>query len=110
MSSNTSQHVYRVDKFRVPAAARAEFLERVRATHASLKSLPGFVEDSILEQTGGPGAFNYVTVVIWRDAEALNQARAAMEEERRSTGFDPKELFSRLNIEADMANYAKIAL
>lgn len=109
MSSNTSQHVYRVDKFRVPAAARSEFLERVRATHTSLRNLPGFIEDFVLEQTGGPGGFNYVTVVIWRDAEALNQARTAMEEERRATGFDPKDLFSRLNIEADLANYVEVA-
>jgi heme-degrading monooxygenase HmoA len=105
-----SQRVYRVDKFRVPAPARAEFLERVRETHNALKSQPGLIQDFILEQTGGPGVFNIVTVAVWQDARAVDAAKTAMEEWRRSTGFEPKEMFSRLNIEADLANYSEVGV
>lgn len=112
MTSNASKHgqrVYRVDRFRVPDAARAEFLERVRTTHESLKSLPGFIEDFVLEQAGGPGVLNFMTMVIWEDAQALGSARAVMTERQRAMGFDAKEMFSRLNIEAELASYAEVS-
>jgi hypothetical protein len=44
-----STEIFRVDKFVVPANAREEFLGKVRATHAVLKTQPGFVRDAILE-------------------------------------------------------------
>jgi hypothetical protein len=55
--------VYRIDKFKVPKPARDEFMQKVRITHQFIKLLPGFVQDLVLEQTGGPGEFNVVTVV-----------------------------------------------
>jgi hypothetical protein len=109
-ASTNPQRVYRVDRFRVPAPARTEFLEQVRATHDVLRTQPGLIQEFVLEQAGGPDAFNFVTVVVWRDAEALGQARNVILEHRRSTGFDPNELFARWKIEADMGNYAEAAL
>lgn len=49
-----SDRIYRVDKFVVPDAAREEFLDRVRRTHASLKAQPGFLQDFVLEAILGP--------------------------------------------------------
>lgn len=43
MKLDTSEHIYRVDKFVVPEGARQEFLGRVRSTHKLLKAQPGFV-------------------------------------------------------------------
>jgi hypothetical protein len=73
---DTTHRVDRVDKFKVPAAARGESLERVRMTHAILRAVPGFVRELLLEQSGGPGGFNPVTVVIWEDAGAIENAKA----------------------------------
>src|SRR6266446_8983692 len=70
--------IYRVDKFVVPTGAREEFLERARRTHALLKAQPGFLQDLILEQSSGPGEFNFVTVVEWASQEAVENARAAV--------------------------------
>jgi hypothetical protein len=38
--------VFRVDKFVVPAAAREEILDKVKATHEVLRRQQGFVQDS----------------------------------------------------------------
>jgi hypothetical protein len=46
--------IYRVDTFIVPAPAKEAFLAKVRATHALLRTLPGFKQDVLLEQISGP--------------------------------------------------------
>ena len=97
--------VYRVDKFVVPGGARDEFLERARRTHAFLKAQPGFLQDLILEQSSGPGEFNFVTIVEWASQEAVEKARAAVAALHRGMNFDAKELFARTGIRADIANY-----
>lgn len=108
MTDDPAARIYRVDKFKVPPAARDEFLARVRETHAILRVQPGLVDEFLLEQAAGPGAFNFVTVAIWRDADAIEQARAAVEANRARSGFDPAQMLARLGIEADMANYTRL--
>jgi heme-degrading monooxygenase HmoA len=100
---------YRVDKFVVPEAVREEFLARVLQTHEVLRRQPGFVGDLLLEQTGGPGRFNFVTVAEWKSEDFVAGARAAVQTMHRSQNFDPQELFQRLRIEPDLGNYRRIA-
>lgn len=99
-------HVFRVDKFVVPTEARSEFLSRVRDTHALLKTLPGFVQDWIFEQTGGPGRFNLVTTVEWSSQDAIERAKADVSALHQRTGFNAGELMARLGITADVGVYA----
>ena len=103
-----TQLIYRVDRFRVPAAARAEFLARVEKTHRILRTLPGFIQDAILEQTDGPGQFNVVTIAIWYSQQAIEGARAAVIAGHQQAGFSPQEMFSRLGIEADVGTYQEV--
>src|SRR5690606_35278998 len=63
--------IYRVDKFIVPEGARDEFLSRIMETHRILRTQPGFLKDSILEQSGGPGKYNIVTVAEWTNQESI---------------------------------------
>jgi heme-degrading monooxygenase HmoA len=77
-SSDESKRVYRVDKFIVPIQAREEFIRNFRNTHKLLRTLPGFVRDFVLEQSEGPGEFNFVTMVEWESSEASENARAAV--------------------------------
>jgi hypothetical protein len=72
------KEIYRVDKFVVPAHAREAFLVRVHATHEVLRTQAGFVRDTILEQTSGPGEFNFVTIVAWENGDAVEGARRAV--------------------------------
>lgn len=74
-STGYTGHLYRVDKFIVPEHARAEFLGRVGATHDLLRKQPGFVRELLLEQVGGPGEFNIVTLVEWESDKAIERAR-----------------------------------
>lgn len=107
-TTTATQRLYRIDKFKVPAEAQCEFLDRVHMTHAILRTLPGFIEDHILEQTSGPGVFNVVTLAIWANAASVEHAKTVVAAKQRGAGFDPKELLSRLHIEADLATYAEI--
>ena len=105
-SPTATAHVFRVDKFMVPTAARDEFLARVRDTHALLRTQPGFVHDWILEQTDGPARFNLVTTVEWASEAAVARAKAAVMEMHRQAGFNASELVARLGISADVGTYA----
>jgi heme-degrading monooxygenase HmoA len=100
--------IYRVDKFSVPRQAREEFLEKVRATHGLLRSQAGFVEDAILEQASGPGEFNFVTIVEWENAEAMEPARRAVAALHEQMNLDPREMFTRLGIRADLGNFKRV--
>lgn len=99
--------VYRIDKFVVPETAREEFWQHVHRTHRILRSQPGFLEDTLLEQHSGPGRFNAVTIIRWSSADDLPAARAAAEAGHRAAGFEPAEFFDRAGIEADVANYVE---
>lgn len=105
-----ADHIYRVDKFIVPAEARDEFLHNVRNTHEILRAQPGFVRDLILEQVSGPGSFNLLTLVEWESAVAIEGAKAAVHAVHARTNFNPQETMARLGIQADLANYQQIAL
>jgi Antibiotic biosynthesis monooxygenase len=103
-----SDRIYRVDKFVVPNAAREEFLDRVRRTHAFLKAQPGFLQDSVLEQFSGPGEFNVVTIVEWASQGAFENASAVVTARYREMNFNPQETLARLGIKADLANYTRL--
>jgi heme-degrading monooxygenase HmoA len=107
-SSSESGRVYRIDKFNVPSSARKEFVDKVHSTHELLRILPGFIQDNVLEQIGGSGKFNFVTIVIWDSTESMEAARNAVMAKREETGFNPQEMFARLGIKADLANYKQI--
>jgi heme-degrading monooxygenase HmoA len=98
-------HIYRVDKFVVPSQARDEFFEKVRKTHQLLGTLPGFVQVLLLEQSSGPGEFNFVTIVEWDNSASIENAKAAVMAMHKESNFAPQEMFARLGIRADMANY-----
>jgi heme-degrading monooxygenase HmoA len=100
---------YRVDKFAVPAAARDEFLMNVLRTHAVLQAQEGFISHTVLEQVSGPGEFNFVTIAQWESADVMEQVRGVVAAAHRAADFDPQEMFARLGIRADIANYKPIA-
>lgn len=110
MTEATKGPLYRVDKFRVPADARAEFLAVIGRTHALLRKQKGFLGDRILEQESGPGQFNIVTIAEWADADAVAAAGLAVGQLHRTMGFDKSEALPRLGVMPDMALYREIGL
>jgi len=107
-SAAKAEHFYRVDMFGVPGRAREEFIGRVRNTHALLKTLPGFVQVCVLEQSSGAGQFNFVTIVEWDDAESMINAKAAVTAMQKEHNFNPQEMFARLGIRAELGLYKHI--
>lgn len=105
---STGKHLYRIDKFVVPAAARREFLERARATQRILRSQPGFVRDVILEQSAGPGRFNFITSVEWESEGAVEAAKTVVAEFYAKSGTSPQEIVARLGIEPDIGYYKPV--
>lgn len=105
---NKSERIYRVDKFVVPDRAREEFMSKVRTMHELLRSLPGFLQDFVLEQSAGLGEFNFVTMVEWDSVESIENAKAAVMARQKEMNFNPPEMFARLGIKADLGNYRQI--
>ena len=103
-----NSYVFRIDKFRVPASARAELLEIVHSTHQLLRTLPGFVEDFLLEQTNGGATANLLTIAVWENRQAFDSAGTLVQQRYREIGFHPAELHRRLGIEADLAVYTAL--
>jgi hypothetical protein len=101
--------VDRVDKFKVPGAARDEFLASVDRVHEILRQQPGLVDEVVLEQTGGPGSYNIVTIAVWESAEAIGAARKAVAQRYAEIGFKPAAPMARPGIDAGIADYAPVS-
>jgi heme-degrading monooxygenase HmoA len=103
-------HIYRVDRFKVPAAAKKEFLDRARASHDFLRTIPGFMEDFLLQQTLPSGELKVVTIVIWENRQIFDSAKSIVQQRYAKMGYKPAETLARLGIEADMADYTESRL
>jgi len=107
--SVSKESIFRVDKFSVPPGARDPFLAKIRETHALLDGVDGCLQNLVLEQVSGPGEYNIVTIVEWRDAAAFEQAKRAAQKRHEASGFDPGTMLRELGIEADLGNYQLLA-
>lgn len=105
MSESTS--LFRVDKFAVPAASLSAFLERVHNVDRLLARQPGCRQNLVLTQTEGPGEFNVVTIVEWASAEAMARAKATMQAQYASEGFDPPAFMKGLGVRGDLSVYCR---
>ncbi len=106
----TREPIFLIDKFDVPPAAEAEFLRRIRATHALLSKQPGCLLNLVLRQTGGPGTFNFVTLVSWDSQEAIDRARLALITAQAADKFEQGGFLERLRVKADIATYRALDL
>lgn len=105
-NSNVGQEqVCFIDKFFVPAAAKAAFYERMRINRGFIKKLPGFIEDTVYEYIDEKGNLNCLTVATWESNKAVEEAKAAVQAEYKKQGFDPAEMVTRLGITLDRAIY-----
>ena len=103
---SSARSMFRIDKFNVPASARSEFLAKASGTHRLLETLDGCLQSLILEHVSGSGEFNFVTIVEWDSAESFEKARTAAAARQKEANFNPQDLFARLKIKADLANYS----
>lgn len=106
MSANLKNaHLYRVDKYTVPLAARDEIVARLSALFSVLRQQDGLVNSVCLEQVSGPGEFNILTYAEWESQNHIDRANAAVGAHLQETSFDPQETFMRLGVRADLGVY-----
>ncbi len=106
----TGKHMYRIDKFVVPAQAREEFIGKARESIELLRTMPGYVRGALLERSSGPDELNIVTIAEWESAEVVERVKAAMAELYRQRGFNPQEMYDRLGIKLDRGDYLSAEL
>lgn len=109
-ASDDRNPVYRVDIFNVPVQSRRRFLDRVEETHRVLRTIPGFIEDRILERPSGPGACNIVTMAVWKDEDAVAHAKTVVGAWHSKTGFNPQKLMKDLGVEAAIGEFRPVEL
>lgn len=103
-------HINFIDKFFVPANAKQEFLERVDINRNFIKDLPGFIRDTAYEQLDEDGNLIFITVAVWKNKDVLEKAKQAVQAEYKRQGFNPAEMFERLNITMDRGIYKEASV
>jgi heme-degrading monooxygenase HmoA len=94
-----------IDKFFVPGKAKEEFENQMNINRHFIKNLPGFIRDDVYERTDENGNFFYVTMAVWVNEEAIQNAKKEVQSEYQSKGFDMPGMLKRLNIEIDRGVY-----
>ncbi len=97
-----------IDKFFVPSSAKNEFYERTSINRNFIKNLPGFMDDAAYEYTDKDGNLICITVAVWENLQALNNAKEAVQVEYKKQGFNPAEFLKRSNIVADRGIYTEL--
>jgi heme-degrading monooxygenase HmoA len=95
-----------IDTFIVPEESRARFLEEVHKSATFLRTVPGFVEGFVYEKDG-ESRHNVVTIAVWKDEEAFQNAKKSAAEGFKKIGFNPPEIMKNLNVEIERAVYRR---
>jgi len=104
-ASLSSTSLFRIDKFVVPAAVRPAFIAQMQHIQARLRTLPGCLRTSVLDQTGGSGEFNVLTLVEWADQAAVTAATGVVQKMLADEGFDPIAFTRDAGVRADQGFY-----
>ncbi|MFB9948023.1 antibiotic biosynthesis monooxygenase [Rhizobium puerariae] len=110
MNRIQKEHVVRINNFSVPADARDEFMELIRRTHEVIRAQPGFIDDMVLEQSSGLGAFNLITILQFEGEHVLQPVIAAVAGSDEEAGIDRQALSRRLGVESTVGFYFPVAL
>lgn len=101
----SSAPVFRIDKFVVPTETLAAFIAQMQRVQQTLRTLPGCLRAHVLNQTGGAGEFNVVTLVEWANAEAVASAAVFVKQKFAEEGFDPVAFTKNAGVRSDLGFY-----
>lgn len=107
MKNENTNQIF-IDKFFVPANAKAEFIQRMNINRKFISKLPGFIRDDVYARNNENGNMICITVAVWENQDALNKAKATVQAEYKREGFDPAAMMERLNITMDRGVYEKL--
>jgi hypothetical protein len=106
--SNLSKRMYRIDRYTVPKAARAEFLAGVRKMAVFLKTLGGLVRTLAVEAEAGPDTISVITIAEWDTVESIRSAVVKVRAMHLQTGYDRKQNLDRLGITVEQSEYRPV--
>lgn len=96
-----------VDMFSVPTDKKDAFLAQTDIARDVVKQLDGFVEGHTYELQGDAEQFNILTVVIWQDKQAYENARARVAHEYEQRGFNPLKTVQTMGVQMVRAIYKR---
>jgi len=96
-----------IDRFIVPEESKMAFLTEVRKSSAFLRTLPGFVEGFVYENTDDGSRHNIVSTAVWKDEDAFQNAKKRAAEEFQRIGFNPPEIIKKLKVEIERGVYRR---
>jgi steroid delta-isomerase-like uncharacterized protein len=108
--SITKNNVVFIDRFLVPAQGFEEFGKRVEINRKMISAMPGFVKDTAYDRKDENGNVVFITVAVWKDNQALQSAKAAIQELYKKEGFNPETMMERLHITMDRGVYGASGL
>jgi heme-degrading monooxygenase HmoA len=87
-----------IDKISVPVTYKEEFVTRMKTTQHFLHALPGFIRQATYERADEEGHVIFITVTVWKDQAAIDNAQDAVTAEYKRTGFDRAAFNKKMNI------------
>ncbi|WP_164879140.1 antibiotic biosynthesis monooxygenase [Flavobacterium cerinum] len=103
-----SKRVTFIDTFTIPENAHESFINRMNKNRELLKTIPGFIEDHAYVKTVGESRFNYITIAIWENEEAISNAKKAVEAYYRNENFNLQEFIKQNGIIMERALYSEM--
>ena len=105
---DTSMKQIFIDKFLVPEKAIQEFKGRTKLNMDFIRKQPGFMKEEAYERADENRDLVYITVVIWKNEDAIKKAKAVVQTEYKKQGFNPMEMMERLHITLDRGTYTEV--
>jgi multidrug efflux pump subunit AcrA (membrane-fusion protein) len=98
-----------IDAFVVPEGSRAAFLTQAQKAQAVVKTMAGYVEGAIYEETGTDSPYNVITVAVWESEAAFEQAKIEVPRIYEQQGINPKAALDELDVQLIRATYTRVA-
>ena len=87
-----------IDRFSMPESAVGEFTQRMNYNRDVLKRLPGFIRDDVYEMKDDKGNWSVITIATWQNQTFINEAKKAVQEDYKKTGFNMQQFIQQRNI------------
>jgi len=94
-----------IDKIVIPQNAIEQVMERLNYNTEFLQKQPGLIENMHYERPDEQGNLVIVTVATWENASAVEQARAAVQEDYQRMGINLTEKLKEWGVTMDRGLY-----
>jgi len=94
-----------IDKIVIPQNAIPQVMERLNYNTSFLEKQPGLIENMHYERTDEQGNLVIITVATWENAAAVEQAKAAVQEDYRRLGINLTEKLKEWGVTMDRGLY-----